>query len=680
MFKQKISQEIWEDKYQLKDKKENAVDLTPEDTCDRVAKKLASQEINSEQWYPQFKDLLVGGYFSGGGRIMANIGGEAYKKETSAINCVVSRQIPDSMEGIFECVKEAALVLRSGAGIGYDFSTLRPQGALVEGVGSPTSGMLNFVAVFNTTCSTVLSGGSRRGAQMGALDISHPNIKEFITKKREAGQLRYFNLSVLVSDTFLEAVEADKNWDLWFWVRTDETPDSPMVKVIKKNDIPYAHPEYEYFSFAEDHVECVYSKRKTTDVFRKTVYETLKAKELFKLITKSTYEFNDPGFLLISTINRENNLWFEETIRTTNPCGEIPMAPFSSCLLGSSILCKYAIGIYTDKASFDWDLYKQHIQIATRLLDNVIEIGNLPLPELDERLKYQRRHGMGFTGLGSLLNMIGIPYNSQEALDIAEKITLILAQEGLKANVQLAKEKGPAPFAKTIENRKLFLQSEYIKRLLSTFSEEEANEIVCDIMQYGARFTHHSSLAPTGTMSLTFGNNCSNGLEPVYCPSYFRNIRIPGKKTKTQEEVFDLSFYEWEQLNPGKPLPSTYREVKDLSVDDHINMQAVIQKWIDAACSKTINVPSDMKYEDFKDVYMKAWKAGLKGVTTYRPDPKNAAVLVTREDLANSKYVFTLEDGTSVEVTGLDKVEYDGEIHDGSNLYQSFNENLFGKI
>lgn len=954
---------------------------------------------------------------------------------------------------------EAALILKSGCGIGYDFSTLRPKGAHVFGAGSGTSGVVSFMKIFDAICSTILSGGARRGAQMGCLDVQHPDILDFITAKRQDGTLRYFNVSVLITDDFMNAVVNDQNWDLWFWEKTTDKVSQDKIKVIKKNDIPFHYSKFNYFSFEDDHVECSSSKRTSSDVFKKVIYKTLPAKELFQLMMKSTYEFADPGFILIDKVNNEDNLWFIEKIRATNPCvtgdtrlhtnlgmrtvkelfdtqssiratidnraftskfgtsvrdvlpvfktsdkakvwkvttkhgyeikateyhkfftnrgklelkdlvigdslqiqsgegqwgaegsydlgliygmllgdghftknestgecravlalwgkdrelkksleekvnnliknkaqknrdynlsfydlenkdesrlrstilanvlkengvdlenkynipnfiwngsketitgfmqglfqsdghvncdknlskdksrcsivltsikldmlkniqvllsnfgivssiniehlaksklmpdgkggekeydcqtsyrllvnnihrdkfmkdigflldyknnkffewrekhpriinkkdaftskiisidyvgeeavydttegvnhalifngistgncGEKPLSPYSNCLLGSLLLCAYVQNPFDKKVSFDFEQYKKDIRTAARLLDNVVEQSNLPLQQLTDNINYQRQHGMGFTGLGSAFNMMNMSYGSKESLDFANKITLLLAQENLLASIEIAKEKGCAPFCKDQQARIDFINSGYNQRLLNSF--ENKSEIISEILQHGVRWSHATSIAPTGTMSLTWGNNCSNGLEPVFANSYLRNIRLQGKKTKTQEEVMDYAFFLWKEKFGDKKLPEHWRVADQLAIDDHLNIQATIQNWIDSATSKTINVPTEISFDDFKEVYMKGWKLGLKGVTTFRFNPEaHTGVLVQKTDLENTKYMFTLEDGSKVEVKGTDEIYYDGEKHNAANLFDALKEGMYGNM
>jgi len=1145
MFKQNISFEIWggeSGKYRLKDNYGNNIDKTPEDTCKRVALTLAAQEKpeNQEKYYKQFMSVM-GTKFAGGGRIMANIGASEYKKETSPINCTVMRQIPDSLEGIMQVAKEAALTLKSGCGVGYDFSTIRPAGAHVFGAGSATSGIISFMKIFDSMCSTIMSGGSRRGAQMACLDICSPEIESFITAKRQDGVLRYFNCSILVTDKFMKAVADDLDWDLWFWEKNcDLNAKDVDVCIIKKDDIPYNYPQYNYFSFAKDHAEVEFKNCLTDTVFIKKVYKTIKAKDLFDLIIKSTYNFWEPGFMLIDRVNIENNLWFCEVMRAANPCfsgdtmiavadgrnavsikqlaeegkdvpvysvdkkgkvsikigrnpritgtnkkmirvtlddgsaveitpdhkcilidgsvieaknlkygdslprfkkdakiikkggrkylsvhcnihnyrenqeyehrliykffypgqfkalydqtkkngfaktggivihhkdynsinnnpdnlevmtfsdhaimhgkrdnsgernprysgitsediknhamkltkslgrrfsvsewrcyadnnglpqqtskfrsdvlgtvkqlsclcalelnmehiyndprtiksyqsmlqqgysakiknntvyiektckicnnifdthcstrettfcsskclgkynannavwiennrnkncnfyktrsiklkaaqakiysdlkfklnrdpkfvewaeecsknnlsyrigktlkfgykkfaeikeagenynhkvmsvvelnetqtvynitvddnhtvgvitkinsdkisydgiflrncGEQFLNPSSSCLLGSMILPSYVGNPFSNNATFDFDKLANDVKITSRILDNVVELNNLPLKELQDQIILKRRHGLGITGLGSVFNMLGISYGSKESVELTDKISFILADASLRENILLAKEKGPAPIFNDVSARKLVMQSGYMKRLLGELPDKE--QVMSDILTYGLRYSHATSIAPTGTLSLTWGNNCSNGIEPVFANSYLRNIRDPQKKTKTQEEVCDYSFYLWKEMFGDKELPKYWRVTDDLTVMDHLIVQSAAQKWCDSAISKTINVPADYSFEDFKSVYFEGWKLGLKGITTYRPNAEiSSGVLMQKKDLDNSEYTFTLEGGSEVVLKGSDSVEYDGETHNVANLFDALKEGIYGNM
>jgi ribonucleoside-diphosphate reductase alpha chain len=1059
MFKQNICFEVWggeAGKYRLRDHDGNPVENTPEETCQRVAHALAALEAPElqEHWYNQFMTIM-GGKFAGGGRIMANAGAAQYKKEVSPINCTVMRQIPDSMAGIMDVLKDAALSLKAGCGVGYDFSTIRPSGAHVFGAGAATSGVISFMKIFDASCATVMSGGGRRGAQMTCMDISHPEIESFIEAKRQDGVLRYFNMSILITDSFMNAVENDAPWNLWFWEKTkliakDVPPSS--VKLIAKDGIPFSFPDYNYFTFAADHVEVLWGNTTTDVIFQKKSYKTIPARQIFDLVMKSTYNFAEPGFILIDRINKDNNLYFCETIRATNPCvtgdtrlatqyglvtmkelydsqaplevtvdnrvydngfgttlrpavpvfmtahqaqvykvttdrgyeikatewhkfftgrgrlhlhemqvgdvlpiqsgkgqfgqrgskelgeiigwitgdghiksdgmavlnfwgedrsmasrfaqsignitskmqarngrkygtstitavdsrdmdaikstllarhlndnynfnasnklrvpevvfqgtedcvkgylqalfqadgtvninernsharvalsssapdllkdvqlllgnfgitstinlrrkahskmmpdgkggskmyackdqyelfitsgcmfkfekeigfmlpaktnklngwtsqrehyqqlytatvtsiepcgveavydttqsdgnaitlnnvgtcncGEQPLAPLASCLLGSMILPAYVKDEFTPTATIDLDRLYDDVLIASRALDNVVEVNNLPLPEMQEQILLKRRHGLGITGLGSLLNMIGFRYGSNESVALAGKISHTIALASLEANIQLAQEKGPAPIFQSMVNRLAVTKSGYMSRLLASLPEGKCEEITAQILEFGLRYSHATSIAPTGTMSLTWGNNCSNGLEPVFANSYMRNIRQHGKKTKTQDEVMDYAYYLWKEKNGDMPLPSYWSVTDNLSVMDHVNMQSAIQEWCDSSISKTINVPTDYPFEDFKKVYIEGWKRGLKGVTTFRFNPEAfSGVLVQKKDLEATEYTFTLEDGSEITVNGSETIEYDGEMHNAANLFDALKEGIYGNM
>ena len=683
MFRQNIAFDTWGSKYQLKDHLGNAIEKTPKETCERVSRALANIETkDKDYWYEQFMSIM-GTRFAGGGRIMANVGAEKYKKETSPINCTVMRQIPDSMAGIMDIAKEAALTLKAGCGVGYDFSTIRPKGAFVYGAGAETSGVISFMKIFDAVCSTVLSGGARRGAQMACLDISSPEIEEFITEKRKDGALRYFNCSVLITDIFMEAVESDGDWSLWFWQKQydGKQPSPDKIKIIRKDDIPYNHPEYEYFSFAEDHNEVTWKNCIPKDIFKKIVYKTVKAKYLFELITKSTYNFWEPGFILIDRINAENNLYFCETIRALNPCGEQGLHPLTSCLLGSMILTKYVKHPFEKTVSFDFAQLTKDVRIASRALDNVVELNNLPIPEMQTEILKKRRHGLGFTGLGSALNMMNMAYGSNESLELAEKIQYTLAEVSLLMSIELAKEKGCATIFNDKDNRIAVCKSGFMQRLLASFDSDTRKQIKSDILEHGLRYSHATSVAPTGTMSMSWGDYCSGGIEPVLSDTQLRNIRSPKKKTKIQEEVFDYAFFLWKDKFENKKLPPHWRTTNDLKVEDHMKMQSVIQKWCDSSISKTVNVPVDYSFEDFKNIYMRAWKLGLKGMTAYRPNPEvSSGVIMQKKDLENTEYSFTLEDGTEVILKGSEQVEYDGETHNVANLFDALKEGLYGRM
>jgi len=408
------SRDIWDSKYRLKDRHGRPVDKDVAATWERVARALAAVEGDkAEEWLPKFRWALENGAIPAG-RIMSNAGAEAYKPAVSLINCTVSRTIRDSMQDILSSVVDAGMTLKAGCGIGYEFSTLRHKGAFVFGAGAGTNGPLAFMDIYDKMCFTVASAGGRRGAQMGTFDVGHPDVRAFIEAKREAGRLRQFNLSLLITDEFMEAVKNDAEWPLAFPLHAGEKDDVKAEDLIYR-DWPVI--EDDYTVDAEGRVAC-------------RVVEVIKARELWDTIMRSTYDFAEPGFILIDQVNRMNNNWFCEEIRATNPCGEQPLPPEGACLLGSVNLTRFVIDPFGKKPRFDWERYRQVVAIFTRMLDNVVEISSLPLEGQRREIEAKRRHGMGFLGLGSTLTMLKIPYGSPESLAFTEEVSRSLAIEG----------------------------------------------------------------------------------------------------------------------------------------------------------------------------------------------------------------------------------------------------------
>ncbi len=1091
-FKQPISKEIWASKYQLKDKDGEPVENDIMDTFNRVANKLSENESNKEYWKNEFLNLMINGKFIAAGRIISNAGAEKYKNNTSLINCTVMNQIPDSMEGIMQVVKESARTLQRGSGVGYDFSTIRPKGALVRGVGSGTSGPLSFMEIYDKMCFTIQSAGGRRGAQMGLMDCQHPDIMDYIKAKREDGKLRQFNLSVLITKKFMDAVINNELWELWFWERKSslntETIEKNLIKVIKKGDIPYNHPEYHYFQYEKEHIEVEYDNIDPSEIFVKKVYERIPAQKIWNLIMKSTYDYAEPGFILIDEVNHKNNLWWLETIRATNPCvtsdtwvqtnngplqvndlinkqftaringaeylsakegffktatkkiieletsdgykikltddhkikkvtkftrntiesewceagkikeneyillnnhnnniswkgindyeenegyliglligdgsfsennailsvwkdknivngenftlsgaysmmeyvekavlplkkridftgwheisgrsefrlslssitkiaknldvyqgnkvitdkieksssnfyigfikglfdadasvqgtqekgvsirlaqsnintlestqrmllrlginskiykerrkegktllpdgkgeskfyhtkaqheliisneniikyqktigfnniekqnkltslignfkrkpnrerfitklksikylgfedvydvqvpginafdgngfvchncGEQPLPPNGACLLGSMILPTYVKEPFTENANFDFDSFKKDIKIAARLLDNVVEYNGLPLENQVKEILEKRRHGMGFTGLGNTFAMLKIAYGSEKSIEITAKISKMLAEENYIAGIQLGEEKG---IAKVLDSF-YTLKESYLNRIEKKFNKKDISLLkkeglltkkevkgtvlhaasnYFDALDYdlrlelalkGSRFTHATTIAPNGTVSLV-SNNVSNGIEPPFMFSYFRNVIIEGNNTKQQQEVMDFSYLKYKTeidntVTPDK-LPNYFVSTETLTAKEHIAVQAAAQKYIDTSISKTINVKTDYPFEDFKNIYINAYKSGLKGVTTFRFNPNfTTGVLVSEKNLKKTTYEFTLDDGSKVKLKGNEKVVYEGQEHVVSNLYDALKEGYYGKF
>ena len=1072
---QPASYDIWDKKYRLKSKQGEPVDATIDHTYQRVAKALADVEVTPEKcnyWHDRFLWALRRGAIPAG-RIISNAGAHEHKPKTSTINCTVSGTIDDSMDNILDKVHEAGLTLKAGCGIGYEFSTLRPRGAYVSGAGAHTSGPLSFMDIYDKMCFTVSSAGGRRGAQMGTFDVSHPDVKEFIRAKREDGRLRQFNLSLLITDGFMDAVETDADWPLVFPIHVKEQHEIDLVDVDKVvwRDWP-THKNY--VTRDDGLVAC-------------KIYGHIRARHLWDMIMVSTYDYAEPGFILIDRVNEMNNNWWCEHIRATNPCvtadtrlatqfgmvkigdlhasgaalevtvdrralgvnehgveqrpavpafmtaakaavyrvttedgyeikatawhdfytergkiklnelavgdrllvqsgkgqfgtegsedlglllgmitgdghftnrgkhqqaaviamwgeeraladriaayvntliahtalgtpreyrvapiavpernhvfirsvmlarllehygfsaatklkvpevvwrgseacvraylralfqtdgtvnvsnyrqscsirlassqqtllkdvqmllanfgvfcsvrkrrdarvrampdghggmreypcsadyelivdgesrerfmqeigfllpnkterylawkagkalrktqrfasriasidyvgkeavfdttqkdkntvifnglvtgqcGEQPLPPYGSCLLGSVNLTTFVRDPFGPKARFDWEEYREVVRVFTRMLDNVVEINGLPLAQQRDEITQKRRHGMGFLGLGSTLTMLKMRYGSADACSFTEDVSREMALAGWEVALSLAKEKGAAPIltrdfevtgdmlrkrpemvadgykiGDTIPGRVLHAKySRYMQRVA-----EAAPELVNELAEVGARFTHHSSIAPTGTISLSLANNASNGIEPSFAHHYSRNVIREGKKSKEKVEVFSFELLAYRELINGKAmplsqeaeekLPDYFVAADDISPVEHVDIQAAAQKWVDSSISKTANVPTDYPYEEFKDIYRYAHRQGLKGCTTFRFNPAAfQGVLVKEHDLANTTYRFELEDGSLVEVKGNEEIEYDGETHTAANLFDALKEGYYGKF
>jgi len=1071
---QEASLDIWDKKYRLTAKDGSPIDKTMDDTYKRVARALADVELPDvrEQWYEHFLWALRRGAIPAG-RVTSNAGALAHKPATSTINCTVSGTIRDSMDDILGKVHEAGLTLKSGCGIGYEFSTLRPRGAYVSGAGAYTSGPLSFMDIYDKMCFTVSSAGGRRGAQMGTFDVGHPDAMEFVRAKRENGRLRQFNLSLLITDDFMQAVREDREWKVAFPLsRKEYETDQPDLTDTNKF-LWREWPVHEnYVVNDEGLVAC-------------KVYKTLPARRMWDVIMSSTYDFAEPGFILIDRVNEMNNNWWCENIRATNPCvtadtrlatqfgmvrigdlydarvdiqatvdsralgedkgvtvrpavpafmtapsadvyrvvteagyeikatewhdfyttrgkiklkdlkpgdelliqsgkgqfggcgsselgtllglltgdghftnrgkdqnaavvnlwgedrdyaqevvtyinsliagfaerprqyrvsavavpernlvmirsvilarvlehygftakaklqvpeivwrgneecvkgylrglfqsdgtvnasgdngtscsvrlassvpsllkdvqmllanfgvfsrvakrreagerllpdgnggtklysckadyeliidgesrerfmseigfitdsknekyrrwfegracvkpqrftsriaeiayvgkeavfdttqadhntvifnglvtgqcGEQPLPPYGSCLLGSVNLTRFVKHPFSEFAEFDWTEYREVVKAFTRMLDNVVEVNGLPLEQQRGEILRKRRHGMGFLGLGSTLTLLGMKYGSPESVKFTEDVSREMAVAGWEAGLELAREKGPAPIMNeefVVTKEMLRKRPEMVKdgwkvgakiagRLLhakySRYMQrvaEVAPQLVHELAEVGARFTHHTSIAPTGTISLSLANNASNGIEPTFAHYYFRNVIREGKKSKEKVDVFSFELLAYRQIvnakatpgstNAAEKLPDYFTSADDVNPKQHVEIQAAAQKWIDSSISKTANVPTDYKYENFKDIYLYAHEKGLKGCTTFRFNPEAfQGVLVKEEDLKNTTYVFTLEDGTEVEVRGDEEIEYDGEKHTAANLYDAIKEGFYGR-
>jgi ribonucleoside-diphosphate reductase alpha chain len=652
-----------------------------------------------EHWYERFLWALRRGAIPAG-RITSNAGAQEHKPATSTINCTVSGTIRDSMDDILDKVHEAGLTLKAGCGIGYEFSTLRPRGAYVSGAGAYTSGPLSFMDIYDKMCFTVSSAGGRRGAQMGTFDVGHPDAMEFIRAKRENGRLRQFNLSLLITDEFMHAVRNDLEWQLAFPIlRKEYEADKPDLKDETQfvwRDWPYNE------NFVVNETGLVACK----------IYKTLPARRMWDVIMSSTYDFAEPGFILIDRVNEMNNNWFCENIRATNPCGEQPLPPYGSCLLGSVNLTRFVRRPFTAEAEFDWAEYREVVKVFTRMLDNVVEVNGLPLEGQRNEILRKRRHGMGFLGLGSTMTLLGMKYGSGESVKFTEDVSREMALAGWEAALDLSREKGPAP----IMNEEFTVTGEMLRKrpemardgwkvgskipgrvLHARYSRympriaEVSPALVEQLALVGARFTHHTSIAPTGTISLSLANNASNGIEPSFAHHYFRNVIREGKKSKEKVDVFSFELLAYRELvnqkampnstSAAEKLPDYFTTADDITPTEHVDIQAAAQKWVDSSISKTANVPTDFKYDDFKNIYLYAHEKDLKGCTTFRFNPEAfQGVLVKEEDLKNTTYVFTLEDGSEVSLRGDEEIEYDGELHTAANLYDALKEGYYGKF
>jgi ribonucleoside-diphosphate reductase alpha chain len=559
-----IARQIWDMKYRLKQPDGTAVDADFEETWARVALAAAQAEPpeNRARHALEFARALTGHRFLPAGRILAGAGTD---RSVTLFNCFVMGTIPDSMDGIFSAVREAALTLQQGGGIGYDFSTLRPKGAEVKGVGADASGPVSFMDVWDSMCRTIMSAGSRRGAMMATLAIDHPDIETFIDAKRERGRLTNFNLSVLVSDAFMDAVKADGGWDLKFAGK---------------------------------------------------VYRTVKARDLWDRIMRATYETAEPGVIFIDRINEENNLGYCESIRATNPCGEQPLPPYGACLLGSINLAKLVKNPFEEGAALDIAELERLTRTAVRLLDNVIDVSRFPLPEQRAEALAKRRIGLGVTGLADALIFCRTRYGSRESIELIDSWLTAMSDAAYLASAELAAEKGSFPLFDAEE----FLNRPFVLRL--------PQHVRAAIAKHGMRNGLVTSIAPTGTISL-FAGNVSSGIEPVFAYSYQRAVLQPDgtRLSETVEDYAVRAFHA--RFGAETELPDYFVNAQTLTPADHVAVQAAAQRHIDSSISKTINVPETISFEAFKDVYARAYELGCKGCTTYRPNDVTGSVLST---------------------------------------------------
>lgn len=578
-----VLKKIWEDRYQKNDE-------TLDDNYRRVAKYIAFNSDEEQEFY----NVMANGFFFPAGRTMSNAG---IGKNLTLNNCFVYPIIEDSMDGIFEAVKSGALTHKAGGGIGYEFSLLRPNGSITSN-DAIASGVVSFMDVFNAQTATVMQG-SRRGANMGVLSIYHPDIEEFIdAKSNDKNKLNHFNLSIMVDDKFMYAVE--------------------------RNEKIYLHyPVYdEKYNIVEDKAQW-------------KQYKEIDANYLWDKIMKSAYDNGEPGIMFYDNMNKNNNTWYTETITHSNPCSEylagtvfgqeLPSNQYAgACNLGSLMLHNFVENPFTSNAYFHFSKLQNVIKTAVRMLDNIIDINNFPLPQYENYQKNFRTIGLGVTGLADALVMLGYRYNSQEAIEFVDTLMESISICAYYSSIELSKEKGPFPFL----DAEKFIKGGFITTHKYGKNGESWKEIANLIEEYGIRNARILSIAPCGTMSLTFGNNCSSGIEPIFSLGYDRKVKIGGQNSEN-EQTIHINDYAYGMYNEGNyNLKPPFITAQEMSVDDHINMLATIAKHVDMSVSKTINVPTDYSFEDTKDIYKKCWKYGVKGCTIFRPNAIRQGILI----------------------------------------------------
>ncbi|WP_346840221.1 adenosylcobalamin-dependent ribonucleoside-diphosphate reductase [Microbulbifer sp. SAOS-129_SWC] len=593
-FETEISRFIWETKYRFRGDGEPVGDAALEDSWRRLARALARGESRERgRWALRFFRNVEDFRFLPGGRILAGAG---TGQRVTLFNCFVMGTIEDSMEAIFERLKESALTMQQGGGIGCDFSTLRPAGSRAHHSGTIASGPVSFMRIWDAMCATLLSTGSRRGAMMATLRCDHPDIERFIDAKRDHRELRHFNLSVLVSDDFMAAVDADDDWPLLF----------PEALLEGEGHELRAR----CWSGTETPVPCRVVKR-------------LRARDLWRKIMRATYDYAEPGVLFVDRINAHNNLHYREHISATNPCGEIPLPPYGACNLGSVNLMRFVQAPFTDRADLDWVGIAECTAVGVRMLDNVIELSRYPLPAQKKQARGSRRMGIGITGLADALIALDLHYDSDAARTLAARILQTVRDTAYRTSIELAVERGSFPYFE----RESYLAGADVRAL--------PESLRTGIAEKGIRNSHLIAIAPTGTISL-LANGVSSGVEPVFDFRHRRRVLTP-RGDYREFEIADPVYRLW-CARGGDPqqLPAAFVSARRLSPRAHLLMQAALQPYVDNAISKTVNVPEDLPFADFESLYREAFALGLKGCTTFRPNPVTDAILRGSDDFPAS--------------------------------------------
>ncbi|MCW8963657.1 MAG: adenosylcobalamin-dependent ribonucleoside-diphosphate reductase [Gammaproteobacteria bacterium] len=584
-----ISKHVWESRYRWTEG-DVIHDRCIEDSWRRVAHAAAALEpADQALWEARFLDILQGFRFLPGGRILAGAG---TGRRVTLFNCFVMGVIEDDLEHIFEALKEGALTMQAGGGVGYDYSSLRPQGSTAHSTGRIASGPVSFMHIWDAMCATVMSAGARRGAMIASLRCDHPDIAAFIDAKRDPDRLRHFNLSVQVTDEFMQAVDNNDTWPLVF----------PADRLAKDSDEETVVRKWPGF---EGDVTC-------------RVLARCSARELWQRLMQASYDTAEPGVLFVDRINQFNNLAYREFITTTNPCGEIPLPPYGACNLGSVNLTQFVRDPFTGSARLDLDAISHTVGIAVRLLDNVIDSSAYPLRQQASQARHSRRLGIGITGLADALIMLGQHYGQAEAREIATRAMQTICHSAYRCSIELAREKGHFPYFEP----GAYLNGRFIRSL--------PEDIRSGISAHGLRNSHLTAIAPTGTISL-LANNISSGIEPVFNFHYSRKLRNQGGGYD-QFELQDYAFRLWQERNgESAALPNEFVTAQSLSPDTQLAMQAALQPYVDNAISKTVFVPEDFAFTDFQDIYRSAYRQGLKGCTSFRPNPITGEILSLKE-------------------------------------------------